>query len=277
MSEIQPLRIVLFLTPGSAPGIVRELNAIATVRRVEKDVEAALALLSGAQLLVTDKGRWSGMTPPVRRMLRERRKAGQAKIIVISDRGIKSTLTHVADIDLVLAFDESPQRLSESLYRLIARPKTESQPPPSGQPKLATLPHRGRQRSLLIIDDSVLNNRIVTSVLTEAGYQVTCLTNPFEMGPWVRENTPDLILVDYNMPALRGDQLIEINRRAGYTIPMVLYSNAAQAALAAVATQCGAIGYILKGVSGEALLEQIDRVYANLAKASRLPPRDSSY
>ena len=268
MNETQRLRIVLFLTPGSAPGIIRELSAIATVRWVEKDVEAALALLGGAQLLVTDKDSWSRMTSPVRRTLRERRKAGQVKIIVISDRGIKSTLTHVIDIDLVLAFDESPQRLTESLARLM--PGLKLDPRQSSPGLIPVAPPPKQVRSLLIIDDSLLNNRIVTAVLSQAGYQVTCLTSPFEMGTWVREHTPDLILVDYNMPALRGDQLIEINLRAGLTVPMVLYSNAPQAALAAVAAQCGAIGYILKGVSGEELLEQLDRVYANLAKA-RLP------
>ncbi len=273
MNELQRLRIVLFLTPGCAPGIIRELRAVASVRFVEKDVEAALALLGGAQLLVTDKECWSRMSTQVRRTLRERRKAGQAKIIVISDRGIKSTLTHVHDIDLVLAFDESPQRLTESLNRLMVSLNLDYQLPVPG-PAPVLLPV-SKVRSLLIIDDSVLNNRIVTAVLTQAGYQVTCLTGPFEMHKRVREQTPDLVLVDYNMPALRGDQLIEINVRAGLTIPMVLYSNAPQPELAAAAKKCGAIGYIVKGVSGEALLDQIDRVYASLARTRGQLPQTS--
>ncbi len=84
------------------------------------------------------------------------------------------------------------------------------------------------------------------------------------MRTWVQEHKPDLVLVDYNMPALRGDQLIEINRRTGLAVPMVLYSNATPSAVATVAEKCGAVGYILKGVSGTALLEQLDRVFSRL-------------
>src|SRR4051812_35195761 len=132
MSEFQRLRIVLFLTPGCAPAIVRELGAAAAVRRVDKDTEAALALRGGAQLLVTDKDCWADVSSLVRNQFRERRKAGLAKIIVLTDRGLKSTLKHVSDIDLVLAFDESPKRLTDGLYRLVS-PKTDYHASSSGE------------------------------------------------------------------------------------------------------------------------------------------------
>ena len=272
MSDFQRLRIVLYMTPGCAPSIVRELGAAATVRRVERDSDAALALRGGAQLLVTDKDCWSEVSAPVRNLFRERRKAGLAKIIVLADRGIKATLKYVQDIDLVLAFDESPQRLTDALYKLV-QPMTESS---SGDHTPISSPAvGGRVRRLLIVDDSLLNNRIVTAVLTQAGYQVTCLTNAFEMRTWVQEHTPDLVLVDYNMPALRGDQLIEINRRTGLTVPMVLYTNATALAVSAVATKCGAIGYILKGVPWETLLEQLERVFVSMSQSHRSTPRSS--
>ena len=59
------------------------------------------------------------------------------------------------------------------------------------------------------------------------------------------------------MPALRGDQLIEINRRTGLTVPMVLYTNATSSEVAAVASKCDALGYILKGVPWETCFEQM--------------------
>lgn len=274
MIEFQRLRIVLLLTPGCAPAIVRELNAAASVRRVERDTEAALALRSGAQLLVTDKDCWSEFSSLVRGQLRERRKAGLAKIIVLADRGIKSTLKHIYDIDLVLAFDEPPQRLTDSLYRLVSPMHSEISGLVAVPPVSPAQTQENRSRRLLIVDDSVLNNRIVTAVLSQAGYQVSCLTNAFEMRTWVQEHAPDLVLVDYNMPALRGDRLIEINARTGLTVPMVLYTNATQAAVSAVANQCGAIGYILKGVPWEALLEQLERIFVSLNHSNRLAQRD---
>ena len=172
----------------------------------------------------------------------------------------------------MLAFDEPPKALTEALYKLMSTSKLETQTPASGRTPVS--PRGSRARRVLIIDDSLLNNRIVTAVLSQAGYQVTCLTNAFEMRTWVKEHLPDLVLVDYSMPALRGDQLIEINRRTGLTVPMVLYTNATPAAMAAVAEKCGAIGYILKGVSGRVLLEQLERVFASLRQPSGPPSRD---
>ncbi len=92
----------------------------------------------------------------------------------------------------------------------------------------------------------------------------------------LERHTPDLVLVDYNMPALRGDQLIEINRRTGLTVPMVLYTNAASSEVAAVASKCGAIGYILKGVPWEALLEQLERVFSRISQDNRMTLRAST-
>jgi CheY-like chemotaxis protein len=274
MMDIQRLRIVLYLTPGCAPAIVRELGAAATVRRVEREGDAALALQGGAQLLVTDKESWAAMTASVRQQVHDRRQTGMAKIVVLADRGIKSTLSYVQDIDQVLAFDEPPQQLTEALFRLVESVKTEPTPSSPGLAPATPTPPGSRTQRLLIVDDSRLGNRIVSAVLTAAGYQVTCLTNPFEMRTWVQENTPDLVLVDYNIPALRGDQLIEINRRTGLSVPMVLYSNSTPYELAILAKKCGAIGYILKGVSGESLLEQLDRVFARLNQDARESTRD---
>lgn len=276
MSSIQRLNIVLFLTPGIAPAIVRELSAAATVRRVDSDTEAAQALRGGAQLLVTDKDCWSRVTSLPRHQFRELRKSGQAKVLVLADRGIRSTLKYVHDIDLVLAFDEPPRALNDALYMLMSSVKSERSAAASDPAAVAVTLPGGKTRRVLIIDDSLLNNRIVSAVLSRAGYQVTCLTNPFEMRTWVQEHKPDLVLVDYNMPALRGDQLIEINRRTGLTVPMVLYSNATPSAVEAVAEKCGAVGYILKGVSGTALLEQLDRVFYRISKLTRQSSRDPS-
>ena len=177
------------MTPGCAPSIVRELGAAGSVRRVEKDSEAAAALRGGAQLLVTDKDCWAEVSSPVRNQFRERRKAGLAKIVVLADRGIKATLKYVQDIDLVLAFDESPQRLTDALYRLVSPPKSEPQIA-SGRTPLPDASLGGRVRRLLISMTACLTTASVTAVLTQAGYQVTCLTNAFEMRTWVQEHDP---------------------------------------------------------------------------------------
>ena len=69
--EIERLRIVLFLTPGCAPAIVRELSAAAAVRRVDKDSEAALALRHGAYGVHLGQEDLDALTPEELQTLRD--------------------------------------------------------------------------------------------------------------------------------------------------------------------------------------------------------------
>lgn len=127
---------------------------------------------------------------------------------------------------------------------------------PSSDPK--------RQRRVLIVDDSELLNRIVKVILTDAGYEVKCQTSPFGTCASIKRDQPDVVLIDYNMPGLRGDTIIDMVRRAGFKTPMVLYSNAPESTLRDAATRSGADAYIQKGVDPARLVDKLDAVLRNI-------------
>ena len=63
---------------------------------------------------------------------------------------------------------------------------------------------------ILIVDDQEVNVRMLTRLLSEAGYgQVTASTNPVEVCALHRKNDYDLILLDLQMPGMDGFQVIE--------------------------------------------------------------------
>lgn len=111
---------------------------------------------------------------------------------------------------------------------------------------------------ILIVDDEPLILRMTEKLLADDGYEVrTCHMWP-SVASVVREHDPDLILLDYNMPGLRGDDLCAILKRTvRREIKIVLYSSESESDLRSIMAACGADGFILKSTPGPELLEEI--------------------
>ena len=68
-------------------------------------------------------------------------------------------------------------------------------------------PERGRRQRILVIDDSVMMLKFVQEILAEANYEVVTAGTAQEALHASRQQKPDLILLDYLLPDLRGDEL----------------------------------------------------------------------
>jgi len=69
---------------------------------------------------------------------------------------------------------------------------------------------RGKKRQrILVIDDSLMMLKFVEEILTEANYEVTTAGTAQEGLHASRQQKPDLILLDYLLPDVRGDELSE--------------------------------------------------------------------
>jgi CheY-like chemotaxis protein len=118
-----------------------------------------------------------------------------------------------------------------------------------------------RKKKILVIDDSDVVLASVQITLEDAGYQVVLLDNPLVMSAVVRKESPDLILVDVNMPALNGDQLVEIAHRHGTmgSSPVVLHSDMPLPILEERSKRCGASGFIQKTADEAEFVRQVKR------------------
>lgn len=106
-------------------------------------------------------------------------------------------------------------------------------------------PHK---HHIVVVDDSEFCREIARLNLEEAGFDVTTLSSPIGFSQKLMQAQPSLALVDFSMPGLKGDQLIQIAQRAlkGSICPVVLFSDQPERALAGIAKSCGADGYICK-------------------------------
>src|SRR3954470_10894043 len=101
---------------------------------------------------------------------------------------------------------------------------------------------------VLIIDDSPVILEAAKMALEDEGYRVVALDNPLVLAAAMRNEQPDLVLIDVNMPTVTGDVVTGIVKAHGVTkrIPVVLYSDISIQELSERAKRCGAAGFIRK-------------------------------
>lgn len=75
---------------------------------------------------------------------------------------------------------------------------------------------------------------------------VSVVQTEFEFEKQLRENPPDLVLVDYNLPQWQGMEALEVLRRQGSDIPLILVSGALGDMTAVECIKRGVTDYVLK-------------------------------
>jgi two-component system chemotaxis response regulator CheY len=120
---------------------------------------------------------------------------------------------------------------------------------------------------VLVIDDSDLARGAVVRVLTQAGLVAEELSTPIGVTQALLRRRVRLVLIDYDMPSLRGDRLIELvrkNPRLRHT-KLVLISGTDLADLRAIAMSAGADAVIAKSDGPAEVLRIVRGLLAQVA------------
>jgi len=130
-------------------------------------------------------------------------------------------------------------------------------------------------KRILVVDDSPIELKLTARVLGQAGYEVSTATSGAQALALARENPPDLVLLDLNMPQMDG---YEVCRRlkedeATRAVPVVLYSVRDQIVDVLRGLEVGAEDFIVKGTRRDELLARVHRI---LRREREIPPLDLS-
>lgn len=102
-------------------------------------------------------------------------------------------------------------------------------------------------QKLLIIDDEVKLRETVSEIFTLFGFQVFEAKDGLEGLEKIKENEPNIILCDVNMPILDGYQFLEKHKKSDYSnIPVLLLSAKIENSDIEKGIQLGAESYITK-------------------------------
>jgi two-component system cell cycle response regulator DivK len=113
---------------------------------------------------------------------------------------------------------------------------------------------------ILVVEDNLLNLKLVRDVLTFASYDVIEAQSGEEALRAAKETPPDLVLMDLQLPGIDGTETLHRLREStlGSDVPVVAVTALAMAEDKERAARAGFDGYIEKPISARALPGQIE-------------------
>ena len=111
----------------------------------------------------------------------------------------------------------------------------------------------------LVIDDSRAMRLILGRMLRELGFEVADASNGLEGLEQLAATDPELVLVDWNMPAMTGIDFIEGMRRPPYSSSAKVLMVTTESEIPQVmrALSAGADEYLMKPFTKESVLDKL--------------------
>ena len=118
-----------------------------------------------------------------------------------------------------------------------------------------------RKKKILAVDDSGILLRSVKAML-EGQYEIKLATSGMMAIKMARKETPDVILLDYEMPDFDGKQTLEEIRKDEQLkeIPVVFLTGVADKTHIAAVLGLKPAGYLLKPIDRQKLIDTIEKV-----------------
>lgn len=114
-------------------------------------------------------------------------------------------------------------------------------------------------KTILIVDDEPLKVLTLEEHLTQAGYTVLTAVNGEGAMTLLRSRPVDALVTDVRMPGMSGLELLEASKQQAPNRPVLVMTGYDEVSDAVRAMKAGAIDYLIKPVSGEAIAIRIER------------------
>lgn len=119
---------------------------------------------------------------------------------------------------------------------------------------------------ILIVDDDHQNSRMTEFLLSEQGYAVAIAEDARAALRAVEKDTPDLILLDVNLPHRNGFDLFTELRQCGVDAPVIFVSSKGEVDDRVLGLKMGADDYIAKPFQPAELTARVEAVLRRTAK-----------
>jgi len=114
-------------------------------------------------------------------------------------------------------------------------------------------------RRMLIFDDSPIVGEALSLELEARGHQAAIASGLDDFELKLAEFKPEVIILDINMPEIRGDELCR-RLRWKLGLPIIFLSSLPEAELAVLAGRAGASGYLSKQRGADELVKYLDEL-----------------
>ncbi|WP_417911199.1 Hpt domain-containing protein [Candidatus Electronema sp. PJ] len=131
---------------------------------------------------------------------------------------------------------------------------------PSAEVEIAEEVHvEERPLQVLVVDDSISVRKVVSNFLLQQGWQPTIARNGIEALERIREEKPDLVLLDVEMPRMNGFEVLQTlqSQPEFQDIPVVMLTSRSADKYREKASQLGARGFMTKPFKEDEAIELI--------------------
>lgn len=119
---------------------------------------------------------------------------------------------------------------------------------------------RDRRKTLLVVEDNMLNRELTNALLKNAGYDVLLAKDGAEALMLIGREHVDLILLDIDLPFIDGDKVLEALHEKGIDVPAIFISGLPGEEPEVRAFEIGAADFIRKPVTNSVLLARVAKV-----------------
>ena len=114
---------------------------------------------------------------------------------------------------------------------------------------------------ILLVDDSEVSNFLMQSILEERGYSILTVTNGREALDLLKQEIPDLIILDIMMPEMNGFGVLESVKKFEETakIPVIILTARNNLKDQEKAISMGAADYMIKPIDIDDVVERVNR------------------
>jgi two-component system, chemotaxis family, CheB/CheR fusion protein len=125
----------------------------------------------------------------------------------------------------------------------------------------AAQPSEGAARAIFVVDDDRETRDAMRVLLTDAGYRVKTYARAQTFLNSVRAEDKGCLITDVRMPGMNGLEMLAQLVAAKSKMPAIVITGQGDIAMAVQAMRAGAVDFIEKPVSAEALLAALDRSF----------------
>ena len=125
-----------------------------------------------------------------------------------------------------------------------------------------------RTLTVLIVDDSISIRKVLTNFINDQGWNPTTAHDGMDAMEKIRENKPDLVLLDIEMPRMNGFEVLQsLQLQSAYRdIPVVMLTSRSASKYRDKATRLGARGFATKPFKDEDVISLITSLTGKTVK-----------
>jgi DNA-binding response OmpR family regulator len=115
------------------------------------------------------------------------------------------------------------------------------------------------QKLILAVDDVSMFLQTLKMHLQDSPYKLVCVSSGEDALKFIDKKTPDLFILDWEMPKMNGYQLATLIKARGETAPIIFLTGNSDKESVVKALSIGAADFIIKPINKEQVLDRISK------------------